>query len=307
MLLASLLDPAGIPPALFTTDPVLTHLATTAGRPVTPDDARDALHLAHRLSLLTVDQQEEVMPVVRVHALVQRATRDNTSMTDPDLVTHTAHAAADALLTLWPDIERNTALTQALRGNTDALRSTTGPALWQPDSLHEVLFRAGRSLGEAGLVTSARDYFHHLHTTTHTLLGPDHPESLTARHDLAYWRGAAGDPAGAAQETEQLLTNRLRVLGPDHPHTLTTRSNLARWRGAAGNPAGAAQETEQLLTDHLRVLGPTTPTPSPPATTSPAGASERRTSRQTPDHEFSESHWSQNGPRRQPHRLCPGR
>jgi len=30
------------------------------------------------------------------------------------------------------------------------------------------------------------------------VLGPDHPDTLTTRSNLAYWRGQAGDPAGAA-------------------------------------------------------------------------------------------------------------
>ncbi|WP_331746107.1 tetratricopeptide repeat protein [Streptomyces virginiae] len=70
------------------------------------------------------------------------------------------------------------------------------------------------------------------------VLGPDHPDTLTTRHDLAHWRGRAGDPAGAAAALAELLADRMRVLGPDHPHTLTTRHNLAHWRGETGG-AGA--------------------------------------------------------------------
>jgi hypothetical protein len=66
-------------------------------------------------------------------------------------------------------------------------------------------------------------------------LGPNHPATLTTRHNIAYWQGVAGDPAGAATALTELLTDRLRVLGPDHPHTLTTRHNIAYWRGEAGD------------------------------------------------------------------------
>ncbi|HZM77933.1 MAG TPA: tetratricopeptide repeat protein [Candidatus Limnocylindrales bacterium] len=65
------------------------------------------------------------------------------------------------------------------------------------------------------------------------MLGADHPDTLTTRHNLARWRGQAGDPAGAAAAFAELLHDRLRVLGADHPHTLTTRHNLARWRRLA--------------------------------------------------------------------------
>jgi hypothetical protein len=53
------------------------------------------------------------------------------------------------------------------------------------------------------------------------VLGPDHPDTLITRANLARWRGEAGDPAGAAIAFEALLTDYLRVLGPDHPDTLT--------------------------------------------------------------------------------------
>jgi hypothetical protein len=66
------------------------------------------------------------------------------------------------------------------------------------------------------------------------VLGPDHPDTLTVRDNLAYRRGQAGDLAGAAAAFEQLLADRLRVFGPDHPDTLTTGDSLAYWRlGAA--------------------------------------------------------------------------
>jgi hypothetical protein len=49
------------------------------------------------------------------------------------------------------------------------------------------------------------------------VLGNDHPDTLSARLNLARWRGRAGDPAGAAEAFEALLDDRVRVLGPDHP------------------------------------------------------------------------------------------
>lgn len=62
------------------------------------------------------------------------------------------------------------------------------------------------------------------------VLGADHPDTLLARNNLAFWRGEGGDTAGAVAELEAVLPDRLRVLGPNHPDTVVTRSNLARWR-----------------------------------------------------------------------------
>lgn len=37
------------------------------------------------------------------------------------------------------------------------------------------------------------------------LLGPDHPNTLTTRHELAYWRVAAGDARGGVEELGALV------------------------------------------------------------------------------------------------------
>jgi hypothetical protein len=249
--IASMLDPNGIPADLFTTPAVTDLLAAGAGGEVDAEQARDGLGCLHRLNLISLDTESPTR-AVRVHALVQRATRDALPTLQLPAV---ARAAADALLHVWPEIERDTALEQVLRANTDALADTAGEHLWEPDG-HPVAFRAGNSLGGTGLVTEARDYFRRLHTTATRQLGADHPDTLTTRSNLARWLGEAGDPAGAAAACEALLADRLRVLGPDHPDTLLTRANLARWRGVAGDPASAAAALEELLVDRLRVLGP---------------------------------------------------
>jgi hypothetical protein len=77
------------------------------------------------------------------------------------------------------------------------------------------------------------------------VLGPDHPDTLTTRNNLANWRGEAGDAVGAAADFELLLADHLRVLGPDHPDTLTTRSNRAHWRaGASVSPMESIRSGE---------------------------------------------------------------
>ena len=60
-------------------------------------------------------------------------------------------------------------------------------------------------------------------------MGPEHPDTLAARHELARWTGQAGDAAGARDQFAALLPLRERVLGPEHPDTLAIRSNLAYW------------------------------------------------------------------------------
>jgi Tetratricopeptide repeat len=57
--------------------------------------------------------------------------------------------------------------------------------------------------------------------------GPEHPDTLTNRHELARWTGEAGDAAAARDQSAALLPVRERVSGPEHPDTLTNRRQLA--------------------------------------------------------------------------------
>jgi hypothetical protein len=252
--LAALLDPNAIPTALFGAAAVTDHCTTRLARPVDRDDTHDALRLLHRLNLATIDQATNTL---RVHGLVQRAVRETTPVGQGRPL---AAAAADALLELWPDIERDSTHAHLLRANTTALHTTTGPLLWtDQDGGHPVLFQAGHSLITTGIVAAAVDYFTHLHTTATHHLGPDHPDTLATRANLAYCQGQVGDPAGAAATYEQLLTDVVPLFGQDHADTLAVRHNIAFWRGEAGDPAGAVMAFEQLLADRLRVLGPDHP------------------------------------------------
>ena len=67
------------------------------------------------------------------------------------------------------------------------------------------------------------------------VLGPEHPDTLTTRANLAQWTGEAGDAAGARGRYAALLPIFERVLGPEHPDTLATRANLAAWIEQAGD------------------------------------------------------------------------
>ncbi|MEU7788002.1 tetratricopeptide repeat protein [Amycolatopsis sp. NPDC049159] len=248
---AALLDPNGIAVDVFTSKSLVGYLGRRTGSPVVADDVRDALHVLHRLNLILLDATQPHR-AVRIHQLVQRATREHElSRAHREVL---ALVCADALVEVWPEIERSPEYAQMLRANTDIVRDIADGGLWRP-RLHGVLLRAARSLGQAGLVEAAVSRCADLHDRAQGVLGADHPDTLTIRNDLAYWQGRAGDPAGAATAFDGLLADRLRILGPDHPDTLTTRNNLARWRGESGNPAGAVAALEQLLTDRRRILG----------------------------------------------------
>jgi hypothetical protein len=249
--LAAILDPNGIPHDVLISQPALDHLTVSASPtsgPAAVRDAERALSVLHRLSLIDHTPHQ----TVRIHQLIQRTVREAHPEKQRD---HLAHIAADALIAVWPEIERDTALTQALRANTTALANHVGDDALYRSAAQAVLYRAGTSLGDAGQVAAARDHFARLTAAAHRRLGPDHPDTLTARHHLASMQGQAGDPAGAVAAFAQLLDDRVRVLGPDHPDTLSTRHHLATTRGQAGDRAGAANALQSILEYLLKAKG----------------------------------------------------
>ncbi|MGW1354723.1 tetratricopeptide repeat protein [Streptomyces sp. NPDC002409] len=254
--LCAFLDSNGIPAAVVTSRSALAYLTSYHSKapdahPVSADQARLAVRALYRLSLINHDPGS-LHRELHVHQLIQHSVRDTLTSTQHDLL---ARTAADALTESWPEVERDVDLGQVLRANTVALTRYSGEALYRPD-LHRVLFRTGHSLGDAGQVTAARDYFHHLSEIATAILGAAHPDTLAARHGFARWQGEAGDAASAVDTLTELLEDRLGLLGQDHPETLHTRHELARLRGEAGDAAGAVDALTPLVEHYLRVLGP---------------------------------------------------
>ncbi|MEV6301865.1 tetratricopeptide repeat protein [Actinoplanes sp. NPDC051861] len=261
---AAFLDPNGIPTQLFTTEAAMRHYAAGLGTEVDADDVQDAIRALHRLSLIEMTGPAgEATTAVRIHALVQRVTRESTPEPNRHPVTL---AAADAMTQIWPPVEPDAAtsrLGQQLRANTAMLANNSDPLLWRAadgsGSAHAVLYSAGNSLGEIGLVAAARAHYQQMYATATTLFGHGHKDILAIRAHQANWQGEAGDAAGAAAAFERLLADDLRTHGPDHPNTLSTRHSLAEWQGHAGNAAEAADALEVLVADEVRIHGPDHP------------------------------------------------
>ena len=91
------------------------------------------------------------------------------------------------------------------------------------------------------------------------VLGPDHPDTLNTRSNLAGAYGDVGRFAEAIELFEQVLADQERVLGPDHPDTLATRNNLAGVYCSVGRFGEAIELYERVLADQERVLGPDHP------------------------------------------------
>ncbi|MET9928240.1 MULTISPECIES: tetratricopeptide repeat protein [Streptomyces] len=90
-------------------------------------------------------------------------------------------------------------------------------------------------------------------------LGPDHPDTLGRRNNLANALHGLGEHQQAADLHRQTLADRERVLGPDHPETLGSRHNVANSLDHLGEHRQAADLHRHVIADRERVLGPDHP------------------------------------------------
>jgi hypothetical protein len=84
----------------------------------------------------------------------------------------------------------------------------------------------------------------------------DAAETLSRRHENAYWLGESGDTAKALELLREILTDQIRVMGSDHEDTLSSRFQIAWFTHLSGKTSESISMYEELLTDELRVLGP---------------------------------------------------
>ncbi|MFF4227757.1 tetratricopeptide repeat protein [Streptomyces sp. NPDC001820] len=261
--LASLMDPVGHPAALWTTPPALRHLSTTRPPqrrwlcryhpPVSEEAVRSALECLRTYALIA--QDTDTAPI-RMHALTARAVRETIPA---DTLPAVARTAADAIFSLWPVLDHeDRELSAALRANTVHLEQRTYPVLWQPTT-HPCISQVSSSLTDAGLYQQAIEYDQRALRRSNDIHGPDHPDTLRARHNLAVSYRSAGRVRVALDLGERVLADRERILGPDHPDTLEARHNLAFSYSDAGRVQEALDLGERVLADRERILGPDHP------------------------------------------------
>ncbi|KAK5096475.1 hypothetical protein LTR70_001649 [Exophiala xenobiotica] len=92
-----------------------------------------------------------------------------------------------------------------------------------------------------------------------TVLGLNHPHTLTSVHNLAGVLESEGKYLEAEAMSQRALENRRIVLGEDHADTLATLSHLALIRQYRGNYEEAEQYSLQALNGRRKVLGPEHP------------------------------------------------
>jgi tetratricopeptide (TPR) repeat protein len=250
LVLAALLDPAGIPGILFTTPAACGYLTGDPAMPAEPVQARDAVHGLARAGLVTINAASTTR-TVQVHPAIQAMTQG--IIPAPEFE-GAVWGAADALLQSWPADPVPPRLAQALRDCTVSLRECGGDLLWIPE-IHPVLLQAGQSLDSDEIGGPGLAYWQEMLETSSRVLGADHSQAFRCRDGLASAYEAAGRLDDAIGVHERTLAERQRVLGKDHPDTLASCGHLARAYATAGRHAEALPMYERVVADREWALG----------------------------------------------------
>ncbi|MFI9846752.1 tetratricopeptide repeat protein, partial [Nonomuraea sp. NPDC051941] len=250
--LLSVLSPAGIP---------LTVLhALTASMSIEAVRVRELLADLADTSLITFSKDDAS---ILMHRLVQRVLREraahhgnlDSALSQAVDLLHAFNSALPDGAATWAA----RAAVEMLIEQTDTVYRWTSTGDGLSAGLLSLRHACGQYLNDLADLTRAIPLYELTLADRERVLGPDHPDTLASRHNLAHAYEAAGDLGRAAPLLEATLADSERVLGPDHPHTLASRHNLAHAYEAAGDLGRAIPLYEATLADFERVLGPDHP------------------------------------------------
>ncbi|MGO9899818.1 MAG: tetratricopeptide repeat protein [Solirubrobacteraceae bacterium] len=248
LALASHLAPDAIPRSLFNVviDPSVA---------LEQKRLQDAFNGLARFSLASVADES-----VSVHRLLQKFVRDNTrARTDSSAVKRAVAALEHAFpadpsdAAQWPRSEQLLAHVTAVADAAAHVADTAAHVI-------ELLNRACLYLRRAG--GGARGFALAQSTVKRatSILGPEHPSTLTARNHEALAYRQAGRTSQAIALFEPLLAQFEQVYGSAHPHTLGTRNSLAVAYLVGGRVGEAIAILRPLLAEVERILGVEHPT-----------------------------------------------
>jgi eukaryotic-like serine/threonine-protein kinase len=147
-----------------------------------------------------------------------------------------------------------------VRGAVDAaVARIAGSFQGQPTVEAEVRDTLGTTYYYLGELSLAIQQYERATELRRTALGPDHPDTLTSRTNLANAELDAGRAEEAARMDEETLQLQMARLGPEHTDTLTTRNNLANDYYALDRMADSARMHEETLRLYTAKLGPDDP------------------------------------------------
>ncbi|MGV4925046.1 tetratricopeptide repeat protein [Streptomyces sp. BHT-5-2] len=152
----------------------------------------------------------------------------------------------------------------------DPLRGEASPALGSdrpapPGDHHALLAALAGRLAQAHALAGADRHFEAQELRTEVLagrerlLGPDHPDTLGCRHDIAVGLGRLGRLEECRTAAREVAEARTRVLGAHHPDTLASRWQHAFVSGRLGRWAEALTAYQEVAAGQAAALGPDHP------------------------------------------------
>ncbi|WP_405583329.1 tetratricopeptide repeat protein [Streptomyces sp. NBC_01190] len=253
----------------FSPEPLpLNVLAPAAVTATVPDTLDPPLHgnqveaalralLDHSLAVL---QQESSGPTdkaircVQVHGLILDSVHAGIPL---DQRPHYLRAAVDLLrVVLSASAEPAAVSTQLLRliaPHITALVHRADPDTTAP--VVELAVRVVRSIREAGDYEAALALVALAAATSERSQGPEHPDTLAARHEQGDLLRRLGKLAAAEQLLRDVHSQRAHVLGPDHPDTLQTAAVLSQPLYLLGRHDDSLTWLNGAIDGQRRVLG----------------------------------------------------
>ena len=228
------------------------------GRRVAASMVDQALERLNERSLLGFSLDGQVVSVHRLAARVIRAGLARQGRLGPACrVAASAVEGSAAALATHPDL----AAVMEMLDQVAALTESAGTAADDPGEQLPAMLTRLRSLALNHLVELGDTLPHAiaigepLIADLDRLLGPDDPDAVRARNDLARAYRETGRVADAIPLVEQVLAARERLLGGSDPRTLASRNNLASAYRATGRAADAIGLFEENLAACERLFG----------------------------------------------------
>jgi tetratricopeptide (TPR) repeat protein len=255
LCLSSVLDPAGHPASLWTTNAVTEYLGkhrtdvppNSAELPPTStehselDLAWNAVVVLDQYGLVTLDTRLEPWSV-RVHPLTARAAREETSRS---MIADAIHAGADAIVTNWPDAFLYPDLQANLRVNADVLTARDSEKLIK----HKIRDRIVTSLINAGYGEQAVRHSEALLQDRKSRLGDAHRLTFDSKNILAFAYGRVGRIEDAIPLQSQVVKQAPSFLSPDDKEMLHIRNGLALLYAHSDRVKDAIRIQEQLVAE----------------------------------------------------------
>jgi tetratricopeptide (TPR) repeat protein len=220
-------------------------------REIIDDDVvfQDVLNLLQRFSLVTLSKNTDC---IVIHRLIQAVMKDEFS--EMERYNYMGEVIEISKVA-FPETVTNETRGLCRRYQDQVLQPVLEAADIQSMSASSLLTRIGAFLGEDGKYDEAERLQKRVLHINESMLGPEHPDTLTSMSNLAVAYSNQGRVAEAEELEERVLEARRRVLWEEHPGTLSSMNNLAVTYSNQGRVAEAEELHKKVLEVRRLILG----------------------------------------------------